>query len=315
MQPQLPPSLGPEPPYYARPRPEQVDTCYRAACDRDLTTLKEQACQLLHNPEAALIEQPHPAWLYRSLDEAIRQQNMEMIQFLLDENVANGDLPVEVAVRSRAFKVLELFLQRGWDINQPMGRNEPSVLRYYCQSLIVSTSTYTSSIPLCTSDKEMVMWLLDHGANPNSRCDWDFTPTSYAMLAAPLETIDALFERGANPLCGQLLHYAVLRETSDALEVVCKIVEKGTPINEIKYETELKTYIERKPFGLGTPLHRAAEFGKMDVVEYLLKMGADSLKLDSKGRTPRYWAEKEGFADVACVLEEAERKHADINLM
>ena len=130
QSPQLAPSLEPEPPYYARPRPEQVDICYRAACKGDLDTLKEQAWQLLHNPEAAFVEQPHPAWLYRSLAEAIRQQNIEMVQFLLDENVANnGDLPVEVAVRSRAFKVLELFLQRGWDINQPMSRDEPPVLR------------------------------------------------------------------------------------------------------------------------------------------------------------------------------------------
>lgn len=141
QSPQLPPSLGPEPPFYARPRPEQVDICYRAACDGDLDTLKEQAWQLLHNPEAAFVEQPHPAWLYRSLAEAIRQQNIEMVQFLLDENVANGDLPVEAAVRSRAFKVLELFLQRGWNINQPMGRNEPSVLRYCYQYSIVSTFT------------------------------------------------------------------------------------------------------------------------------------------------------------------------------
>jgi hypothetical protein len=80
-----------------------------------------------------------------------------MVQFLLDENVANGNLLVEVAVRSRAFKVLEVFLQPGWDINQPMGRNAPSVLRYYCQSLIVSTFTYTFSIHLCISDKEVIM--------------------------------------------------------------------------------------------------------------------------------------------------------------
>ncbi|KAJ8106767.1 hypothetical protein OPT61_g9325 [Boeremia exigua] len=283
QSPQPPLCLGPERPYYARPRPELVDTCYRAACDGDLNTLKEQIRQLLHDPEAEFAEQPHPAWLYCSLTEAIRQQNIEIVEFLLDENVAKGNLPVEVAVRSRAFKVLGLFLQ-------------------------LSTFIYTPSIPLCTSDKEMVMWLLDHGANPNSCCHLDFTPTLYAMLAAPLETINALFERGANPHCRQLLHYAVLRDAPDALDMVCKIVEKGVVINKIKYQTEPETYIERRPFGLGTPLHRAAEFGKKNIVEYLLKMGADPLKWDSKGRTPRCWAEKEGFTDVARVLDEAERK-------
>jgi len=131
QSPQPPPSLRPEPPYYARPRPEQVDLCYRAACDGDLDAVKEQVRQLLHNPKEAFFEQPHPAWLYNSLAEAIKQQNMEIVQFLLNENVANGNLPVEIAVRSRAFKVLELFLSYGWDINQPMARNDPSVLRYY----------------------------------------------------------------------------------------------------------------------------------------------------------------------------------------
>ncbi|RYN85192.1 hypothetical protein AA0119_g13316 [Alternaria tenuissima] len=299
QSPELPPSLKPEPPYYAKPRPKQVDICHRAARDGDLDTLKQQTWELLHDPKAAFVEQPCAAWLYPSLAEAIQQQNIEMVQFLLDENVTNGDLPADVAVHNRAFKVLELFLKRGWDINQPMGRIEPSVL----------------SIPLCTSDEEMVMWLLDHGADPNSRCDWDLTPTSYAMLAAPLETIDALFDRGADPLCGQLLHHAVLRKTSDALKVVRKIVEKGAPVNEIKYETQRKTYIERKPFGLGTPLHRAAEFGKKDIVEYLLEKGADPLKLDTKGQTPRYWAEKEGFTDVARVLKDAEREQANTNLV
>ena len=135
------------------------------------------------------------------------------------------------------------------------------------------------------------------------------------MLAAPLEIIDYIFQRGANPLCGQLLHYAVLRDKPDALEVVRRLVEKGAPINEIKYENELRTYIEREPFGLGKPLHRTAEFGKVVIVEYLLEMGADSLKLDSKKRTPRFWAEKNGFAEVVRALKEAEnlqRERANI---
>jgi hypothetical protein len=141
--PQPPPSFGPSPPYYVAPRPEQVENCYRAACNGDLDILKEQAWQLLHNREVPLAEEPHPAWLYRSLSEAIQQDNIEMVQFLLDENVANGDLPAEVAVRSRAFEVLELFLRLGWDINQPMGRNRPSVLRYILSRSITQATSPT----------------------------------------------------------------------------------------------------------------------------------------------------------------------------
>lgn len=152
----------------------------------------------------------------------------------------------------------------------------------------------------------MVEWFINHGADPNSRCAWDLTPTSYAVYAAPLETIDYLFSKGADIQYGQLLHHAVLREKSDTLEVVRRLVKRGAPINEIKYETDQATYREREPFGLGTPLHRAAEFGKKAIVIYLLKQGADSLKLDSKGKTPRFWAESRDHKEVAQVLREDE---------
>lgn len=78
------------------------------------------------------------------------------------------------------------------------------------------------------------------------------------------------------------------------------------PINKIKYETDPKGYLDRKLFSLSTPLHRAAEFRKMDIVKYLLKMGSNSLKLDTQGKTPRFWAEKNNHTEVANVLKEAE---------
>ncbi|KAF2870492.1 ankyrin repeat-containing domain protein [Massariosphaeria phaeospora] len=237
------------PPYA---RPEQVDLCYRAACNGDLDGVKEQVRQLFHNPEVAYVgERPQPGWLYDSLLTAIQRNDAEMVQFLLDENVTDGYLPVEPAVRARAFEVLEQFLRNGLDINQPFRRNEPPVL----------------SIPICTSDKEMVTWLLDHGANPNSPCsEWDFTPVSIAMYPAPIETINYLFQRGANPLNGELLQWAVIRNEPNGLDLVRHIVEKGAPIDEIKYANDPKSYYQREPFGLGTPLHRAAEDGKVDIV-------------------------------------------------
>jgi len=113
-------------------RPEQVNLCYHAACNGDLSGVKEQVQQLFYNPRITHEgEEPHPGWLYDSLLKAIQQDDVKIVQFLLDKDVTGGRFPVEPAVRARAFKVLELFLQNGLDINQPLGHNEPPVLRYY----------------------------------------------------------------------------------------------------------------------------------------------------------------------------------------
>ncbi|KAH7395386.1 ankyrin repeat-containing domain protein [Phaeosphaeria sp. MPI-PUGE-AT-0046c] len=271
-------------------RPVQVDLCYKAAIQGDIENVKEEVRLLLHEPVTSQEEESHPEWLYESLVEAIRQDHVDMVRYLLDEGVSEDELPGDVAVRAEALKVLELFLERGWDINRPLGHNSPPVL----------------GIPLSTNNEKMTVWLLDHGADPNRRCDWDLTPTSFAVLTAPLESIERLFSRGADVKYGQLLHYAVLRGDHDALKVVQRITEWGAPVNQIKYEDDPTTYAQREPFGLGTPLHRAAESGNSDVVVYLLSMGADALKLDSKQQTPRYWAEQRGHVGVARILEAAE---------
>lgn len=118
------PNSGPE---Y---RPEEVELCYQAAKKGDLEEVKRLVQQLLHHPRPSSEPlEPHPAWIYRSLNVAIGNQNLDIIRFLLNENVHQGAFPtVEGVVRATAFKVLELFLEYGWDINQPLHRNEPSVL-------------------------------------------------------------------------------------------------------------------------------------------------------------------------------------------
>lgn len=129
-----PPPLGLGPPYF---RPEEVELCYQAACKGDLEEVKKQAQRLLHDPRPfSEPQKPHPAWLYESLSIAIHTRNIEIVRFLLDENVASEHLPAEAAVRGRAYEVLELLLQYGWDINQPRGRNETPLLRYAFCSLL-----------------------------------------------------------------------------------------------------------------------------------------------------------------------------------
>lgn len=87
------------------------------------------------------------------------------------------------------------------------------------------------------------------------------------------------------------------------------------PINEIKYQNDPEGWSARKWFGLGAPLHRAAESGRADVVKYLLEVGADPLMLDTKGNTPLYWAEKCDFTEGALILREAaKRQHLGTKL-
>lgn len=113
-------------------RPPEVELCDDAARNNDLRRVKELVHQLLHSPRpSSETLKPQPRWLYDSITTAIERHDLAMVQFLLDEEVTtrNALLPFEDAVRCRAFEVLELFLQRGWDINKPLHRNEPPVLR------------------------------------------------------------------------------------------------------------------------------------------------------------------------------------------
>lgn len=74
------------------------------------------------------LTQPEPAWLFDSLLAAIKLKNVEMMRFLLNLKVVQGNLPVEAAVCEHSFEALEVFLKYELNINRPLGRNEPSVL-------------------------------------------------------------------------------------------------------------------------------------------------------------------------------------------
>ncbi|KAF2808666.1 uncharacterized protein BDZ99DRAFT_499098 [Mytilinidion resinicola] len=172
-------------------RPEEVDLCYQAACKGDLEEVKKQVQRLLHDSRPCPEQHtPHPKRLCNSLFIAIQKQNIEMVRFLLDENVADPHIVAEGA-------------------------------------------------------------LLNHGADPNARCAWDFTPMSLAIYQAPLELIDYVFSRGGDACRGQLLQLAVIRKKPDALHVLRRVIQRGAPINEVKYEKEPTVYSEREPFGRG----------------------------------------------------------------
>jgi len=54
---------------------------------------------------------------------------------------------------------------------------------------------------------------------------------------------------------------------------------------------------------MGTPLHKAAEMGNIEVVEYLLGQGSVHSLVDSVGRTAFDLAIDKGFTTIARILE------------
>ena len=68
------------------------------------------------------------------------------------------------------------------------------------------------------------------------------------------------------------------------------------------FEDCVESYELEKYSGLGTPLHSAAETGRLDMVEMLLLKGADPLIKNSMGRLAIELAEYHGRSAVTARL-------------
>lgn len=144
---------------------------------------------------------------------------------------------------------------------------------------------------------------MDHGADPNAECDFDFTPLSVAMTKASFSTIKLLFDRGGSAKHGQLIHYAAQRRGPDRIKILDFILSKGARgMNKLLHQHRPANYLYLKFTGLSTPLGMAAKEGAVDVVRYLLKHGADPTIKNSIGELPIETAKSYYNDDVAELL-------------
>lgn len=147
----------------------------------------------------------------------------------------------------------------------------------------------------------MTAWFLDHGADPNRRCYIDLTPFSLAVESGPISVIHLILSRGGNVQKGQLLHHAIERQ-SDTFEVLKLLIDRGAPINATASE-DYPSWALFHFMGLGTPLHKASELGKVDVVRYLISEGASQSIRIAKGRIPLECAQISHQCEVIQALE------------
>ncbi|KAB8070750.1 ankyrin repeat-containing domain protein [Aspergillus leporis] len=95
--------------------------------------------------------------------------NLDNVIELLGEGALMITEHFILATQMKLYSFLELYLNRGWNINADVYFN----------------------------DMTLLTWFLEHGADPNKRCRiHDCTPYSYAFAEAPLEAIEMLFRYG-----------------------------------------------------------------------------------------------------------------------
>jgi len=155
-----------------------------------------------------------------------------------------------------------------------------------------------------TTDQEIVIWLLDHGADPNQRCEIDLTPLSYAIKYAPISNIKLLLGRGGYIHQGQLLFHALERK-SEIIEVLQLLLTEGASLNTTMYQNHYPSWRLYFFMGLGTVLHKAAELGNVEVVRFLVREGIDQSIKDANGRTALECAKVLDKVEVVKVLEGA----------
>ena len=135
--------------------------------------------------------------------------------------------------------------------------------------------------------------LLDMGVDPNVKGTKGTMPLADAALQGDLDAVRLLLEAGARPdvvgpTGAEPIHDAAL---GGAGEVIRELAEHGADVN-----SRTRDEFQR------TPLHLAAEMGKMQAAEMLVALGADRTAEDSKGRTALDAAERYGFDEIAAFL-------------
>ena len=183
---------------------------------------------------------------------------------LLNPELVNNPL-LYTACDSSYIAVFEVLLNNGLSVNQHLeSSGDP-----------LTSSCYSGHVELAT-------YLLDRGANPNS----DFPCGDYCALVWAV-----IGDRGLD-LVRVMLKYGAEVEGTGALiaaaeigklgEVQLLLGAKDVDLYEVE---EYGGYDPRKVNDMGTALYKAAAKGHLEIVDALLRCGADVRFKDRKGRS------------------------------
>ena len=115
------------------------------------------------------------------------------------------------------------------------------------------------------------------------------TPIIRALHAGHIEIAEYLAEQGIDPLKTNRFGVAafIVASGEGSAKLLDRMVKSGAPVNFRQKLPDILTHDQGRIISGVTPLMVAAASGRMDLVEALLKNGADPSLTDELGRTVR----------------------------
>ncbi len=228
----------------------------------------------------------------RVLRQAIRDQDLKLVEQMLSSGVdlyedQEASLPC-IATRRQNIALLDLLMRAGVDINQADRRGK----------------THKSRTPLMEAARrgwyEGVEALIAAKAKFDITDETGATALQLAVRANHTDVVALMLRFGADPNTPTHAKPALacVHEASD-VSLMRRLVEYGADIEAVDRQ------------GL-TALHYHARAGRVDVVDYLLDLGASPNAPDKSGRTPLFFVGQKG--DGLGVLNSLVAADAALNL-
>lgn len=140
------------------------------------------------------------------------------------------------------------------------------------------------------NNREMVDLLMSYGAKVPAILKW----TQFYYFER-LDGATYMMEKGMNPDTMSWHHVTILHDMAQKgdIEKAVLLLKHGADINPVDEEYQ------------STPLGMATRWGHIEMVEFLLKQGADPTKSGAAWSTPLAWAIKKGHSEIAHLLKQS----------
>jgi ankyrin repeat protein len=230
-----------------------------------------------------------PSRISLGLHAAVEKYDLEIARFCLQHGALVNDEIAGDAALLRSIPLFELFVWYGWDINSYPGGDGDTVLFEVFD------------------DEELLLWLLDHGCNPNIGApDKDSayipyittsgTPLNQAAKEGNITAFDILLKYDARLENCKALHVAARTNHGKQIPMMKHLLALGMDVNGFD--------AAKGRASLGAPLYIAIDAGVVENVRFLLENGADP-----RAGEPRWTAlqvaEQRGCQEIVELIKKA----------